>query len=52
MRSRKSEFRKFYQEIVDLFLEDISKIKDFIKSRTKKSGASKTGTFFREECIS
>jgi hypothetical protein len=42
MRSRKSEFRKFYQEIVDLFLEDISKIKDFIKSRTKKSGASRT----------
>jgi hypothetical protein len=42
MRSRKSEFRKFYQEIVDLFLEDISKIKDFIKSRTKRSGASKT----------
>ena len=35
LKRRKSEFRKFYQEIVDLFLTDIENIKQFIKTRSK-----------------
>jgi hypothetical protein len=37
MRSRKTEFRGFYQEIVERFLEDISNIRGFIKSKTRRS---------------
>jgi len=40
MKKRKSEFRKFYQEIVDLFLSDASNIKTFIQSRSIKSNRS------------
>lgn len=40
LKNRKSEFRKFYQEIIDLFLEDISNIKKFIQSRSIKSNRS------------
>jgi 8-oxo-dGTP pyrophosphatase MutT (NUDIX family) len=37
MKKRKSEFRKFYQEIVDKFLRDLEKITRFIKTRSTKS---------------
>jgi len=42
MRIRKREFRKFYQEIVDLFIDNYSDIKNFIQSRIMKSGNKKT----------
>lgn len=38
MKARRSEFRGFYQEIVDHFLEDMKKIRAFIVSR--KMGAA------------
>jgi 8-oxo-dGTP pyrophosphatase MutT (NUDIX family) len=38
MKKRRSEFRNFYQEIVDLFLADIDNIQQFIiKKQTRKS---------------
>jgi hypothetical protein len=37
IKKRKSEFRKFYQEIVDRFLGDLEKITRFIKTRTTHS---------------
>ena len=40
LKKRKSEFRKFYQEIVDLFLEDALNIKTFIQSRSTKLNRS------------
>jgi len=40
LKKRKPEFRKFYQEIVDLFLADSSNIKTFIQSRSTKSNRS------------
>ena len=40
LKKRKPEFRKFYQEIVDLFLADASNIKTFIQSRSAKSNRS------------
>ena len=36
MRKRKSEFRKFYQEIVDLFLNDIDNIRKFLEKKTNR----------------
>ena len=33
MKNRKSEFRGFYQEIVDIFIENESNLKNFIKSK-------------------
>jgi len=36
MKKKKSEFRPFYREIVDMFLENIPKIKTFIKNREKR----------------
>jgi hypothetical protein len=40
MRARRSEFREFYREILDMFLADISKIRAFIQrgpqNKTKK----------------
>jgi hypothetical protein len=36
MRKRKSEFRKFYQEIVDLFLNDIDNIRKFLDKKSKR----------------
>lgn len=40
LKKRKPEFRKFYQEIIDLFLHDISNIKTFIQSRSITSNRS------------
>lgn len=40
LKKRKPEFRKFYQEIVDLFLADSSNIKTFIQSRSIKLNRS------------
>jgi hypothetical protein len=40
LKKHKSEFRKFYQEIVDLFLADESNIKAFIQSRSTRSNRS------------
>jgi len=37
MRRRKKEFRKFYQEIVDKFLEDKENIYNFAVKKTKQS---------------
>lgn len=37
LKRRRSEFRKFYQEIVDQFLGDLEKITRFIKTRPIKS---------------
>ena len=37
LKRRKHEFRKFYQEIVNRFLGDLEKIKQFIKTRSAKS---------------
>ena len=37
LKRRKSEFRKFYQEIVDRFLSDIENINQFIKTRSTRS---------------
>ena len=37
MKNKKSEFRNFYQEIVDLFLEKESEIRKFIVSKQDKS---------------
>jgi 8-oxo-dGTP pyrophosphatase MutT (NUDIX family) len=37
MKYRKNEFRKFYQEIVDRFLDDIVNIKKFIKTTSGNS---------------
>lgn len=42
MKNRKGEFRKFYQEIVDCFIDDYSNIKNFIQSRNMKSNRRKT----------
>jgi len=36
MKTRKSEFRKFYQDIVDDFLNDIENIKKFAEAKSKK----------------
>lgn len=36
MRKRKVEFRKFYQEIVDLFLNDIDNIRKFLEKKTNR----------------
>jgi 8-oxo-dGTP pyrophosphatase MutT (NUDIX family) len=36
MRKRKSEFRKFYQEIVDLFLNDMDNIRKFLEKKTNR----------------
>jgi hypothetical protein len=36
IKSRKSEFRKFYQEIVDKFLMDIENISKFVTTKSKK----------------
>jgi len=38
---RKKEFRGFYQNIVDLFLEDMTNIKKFISKKSKKSSTRK-----------
>jgi len=45
MKRRKSEFRGFYQEIVDLFIENSSKIREFILSKqsSKKRKTMKNG---------
>jgi hypothetical protein len=37
MKRRKNEFRKFYQEIVDKFLEDKENIYNFAVKKTNKS---------------
>ena len=43
MKKKKSEFRSFYREIIDMFLKDIEKIKQFIKNKGKgKKSHSKT----------
>jgi 8-oxo-dGTP pyrophosphatase MutT (NUDIX family) len=42
MKRRKSEFRKFYQEIVGCFIYDHLNIKTFIQSRSIKSNHRKT----------
>lgn len=36
MKTRKSEFRKFYQDIVDDFLNDIENIKKFAEAKSKR----------------
>ena len=36
MKKKKSEFRPFYREIVNMFLDNISNIKTFIKNREKR----------------
>jgi 8-oxo-dGTP pyrophosphatase MutT (NUDIX family) len=36
MRKRKSEFRNFYQEIVELFLNDIDNIRKFLDKKSKR----------------
>jgi 8-oxo-dGTP pyrophosphatase MutT (NUDIX family) len=36
MKKRKSEFRKFYQEIVELFLNDINNIRKFLDKKSKR----------------
>jgi hypothetical protein len=40
LKKRKSEFRKFYQEIIDIFITDIPNIKKFIQSRALRSNRS------------
>lgn len=42
MRTRRSEFREFYREILDMFLVDISKIRAFIQNRPKNKTKNKT----------
>jgi protein associated with RNAse G/E len=43
MRTKKKQFRKFYQEMIDDILGDIRKITAFIKKTTPEKGAlSKT----------
>ena len=37
MKDKKSEFRNFYQEIVDLLVKETSKIKKFAEKHSKKS---------------
>jgi len=36
MKKRKNEFRKFYQEIVDLFLKDMDNIRNFLEGKTNR----------------
>jgi hypothetical protein len=36
MKKRRSEFRNFYQEIVDLFLRDIENIRKFIDKKSNR----------------
>ena len=36
MKKKKSEFRPFYREMIDMFLKDIEKINTFIKSKGKR----------------
>ncbi len=42
MRSRKTEFRNFYREIVDLFLAELSKIRQFVQKRSKITNSRRT----------
>jgi hypothetical protein len=41
MKRRKKEFRGFYQEIVDLFLEDKENIRKFIEKKCKKTSKTR-----------
>jgi 8-oxo-dGTP pyrophosphatase MutT (NUDIX family) len=42
MKQKKNEFRVFYQDIVELFVKDISNITKFIKSNKTKSNKTKS----------
>jgi 8-oxo-dGTP pyrophosphatase MutT (NUDIX family) len=47
LKKRKPEFREFYQEIVDLFIEKEAEIHQFILKKSKHSSTKITGTHNR-----
>jgi len=41
MKEKKKEFRNFYQEIIELFLQDEENIKKFLEKRNKSNRKTK-----------